>query len=490
MQNNILVQSTQHESHEPNGLCRLRLRELSEIAQISEFAWDAWLAPLQFEIENSTALIFCPQEFHIEYLPGTYGSMIQKAITDKFSEVEHFDYRVKEGQTDTANASKDPTLSLTTPLDIHAKLEVPFTQHVQLPPQVAPSWRSGILQSYTFSNFIKGSGNSAASVAAQSVAQAPGWTQYNPLVIFGSTGLGKTHLMHAIGNASHYTGSAKKIFYRTAEQMLEECVQFMRQNKSTHFLRLYQDADILLVDDIQFLTRGANTQDLFCQLFLQLMALNKQVVICCDRPPHEISDDKGRRLHDRLLQSFQRGLVVDMSLPDSTTRYSILQQKLRDHPHFDCINSAVLEVLSQCHIQNIRELEGLLVKIFAIHDLQKRTITPELVRVLLSDSLRNTSKKLSLDTIISRVALHYNFSVEQITSSSRTHAIVLARKVAMHLCRALTDNSLHSVALKFNKDYTTVMFAIKTLMEAMKHDAELELNVLNLHETLKLSILD
>ena len=328
--------------------------------------------------------------------------------------------------------------------------------------QQQPNSRSGLNPSYVFSTFVVGKSNRLSNAASLAVAETPG-EAYNPLFIWGGVGLGKTHLMHAIGHYALDRNPNAKIAYISSEKFINEFIQSIQKNRTQEFKSKYRNMDILLIDDIQFLGNKESSQEEFFHTFNSLHTTKKQIVICSDRPPKEIQS-----IEDRLVSRFEWGLVTDIQSPDLETRIAILQKKAQlrryDIPD-DVINFLAVNIPS-----NIRELEGALNRVVACAELSSEPITEENTGEWLKDVIRKDVRgPVSVDAIQHAVAEFFSMSVDDLLSAKRTSDLALARQIAMFLCRKLTEVSLQQIGLSFRKkDHTTVLHAHRKISQMVK----------------------
>jgi len=322
--------------------------------------------------------------------------------------------------------------------------------------------RGGLNPGYLFNSFVVGKSNRLAHAASLAVAETPG-EAYNPLFIWGGVGLGKTHLMHAIGHYVLDRNPNHKVTYVSSEKFINEFIQSIKNNKTQEFKSKYRSVDILLIDDIQFLGNKGSSQEEFFHTFNQLHTSKKQIVICSDRPPKEIQS-----IEDRLVSRFEWGLVTDIQSPDLETRIAILQKKAQlrryDIPD-DVINFLAVNIPS-----NIRELEGALNRVVACAELSSEPITEENTGEWLKDVIRKDVRgPVSVDAIQHAVAEFFSMSVDDLLSAKRTSDLALARQIAMFLCRKLTEVSLQQIGLSFRKkDHTTVLHAHRKISQMVK----------------------
>ena len=315
---------------------------------------------------------------------------------------------------------------------------------------------------YSFDNFVIGSSNRFSHAAAVAVAEAPA-KAYNPLFIYGGSGLGKTHLLHAIGHYAQSLYKGIRVRYVSSEEFTNDFINAIANNRAPEFQARYREIDILLIDDIQFLQGKDSTQEAFFHTFNTLHDHNKQVVVTSDLPPKQLTG-----FEDRMRSRFEWGLITDVQAPDLETRIAILRKKAASE-HID-ISEDVVEYMASKVSSNIRELEGALIRVTAFANLNKATVDMPLVQNVLKDLvLTEDTNVVSPAEIISITATFFQLSVEDLYGSSRSQTIALARQVAMYLCREMTNLSLPKIGQLFgNRDHTTVMYANKKITELMK----------------------
>lgn len=334
--------------------------------------------------------------------------------------------------------------------------------------------RNGLNPNYIFSSFVVGPSNRMAHSACLSVAESPG-IAYNPLFIWGKVGLGKTHLMHAIGHHIESIQSDMKVLYVSAEKFMNDFITSIRNNTNNEFRTRYRDLDVLMIDDVQFFSGKESTQEEFYHTFNNLHNANKQLIISSDRPPKDIQD-----VEDRLVSRFNWGLVTDIQLPDFETRVAILQKKTELKSYK--IPEEIIIFIAQNVPSNIRELEGTLNRIVASAEFNGEPITMENVSIWLKDIIRsNKAGPVSIGMIQQLVAESFGVSMEELLSHKRTAELALARQVAMYMSRSKTGESLQSISYAFNKkDHTTVLHACKKVEEIMKSDLRIRSYVDNI----------
>jgi chromosomal replication initiator protein len=347
------------------------------------------------------------------------------------------------------------------PLPENSVAEI-FAESPEPPPLNAGSIPSHLNAKYNFDNFVIGSSNRFSHAAAVAVAEAPA-KAYNPLFIYGGSGLGKTHLLHAIGHYAVSLFKGCRVRYVSSEEFTNDFINAIANNRAPQFQARYRDVDILLIDDIQFLQGKDSTQEAFFHTFNTLHDHNKQVVVTSDLPPKQLTG-----FEDRMRSRFEWGLITDVQAPDLETRIAILRKKASSE-RID-IGDDVMELMASKVSSNIRELEGALIRITAFSNLNKTPIDLQLAHTVLKDLiLTEDTNVVSPTDIITITATFYQLSIDDLYGSSRSQTIALARQVAMYLSREMTNLSLPKIGQLFgNRDHTTVMYANKKIAELMK----------------------
>jgi chromosomal replication initiator protein len=334
------------------------------------------------------------------------------------------------------------------------------TYSAQLPPK--RDWEQSRLNPrYTFDSFVIGSSNRFAHAATVAVAEAPG-KAYNPLLVYGQSGLGKTHLLHAIGHYARQIYMGMRVRYVSSEEFTNEFINSIRDDKSSTFQRRYRDVDVLLIDDIQFLEGKIQTQEEFFHTFNTLHNAQKQIVITSDRPPRQLS-----QLEDRLRNRFEWGLICDVQPPDLETRIAILSKKAAG----DRLNVPpdVLEFIASRIATNIRELEGALIRVTAFANLNRQPVDLSMAEIVLKDlGPSDAGPEITPATIMAQTAGYFGLTIDDLCGASRSRILVTARQISMYLCRELTELSLPKIGQQFgNRDHTTVMHAERKIRHLM-----------------------
>ncbi len=405
------------------------------------------------------------EEFTKSYVEST----LRDPITEALSEILDQDIRIAV----TVDASMTPPLL---PDD-----EPVLESRDRLPPRpaAAPAVEDPHLNPrYTFDTFVPGSSNRFAHAAALAVAESPGKT-YNPLFIYGDSGLGKTHLLHAIG---HYTRQIKpqtRVRYVNSEEFTNDFINSIRDDRSLTFKRTYREVDVLLIDDIQFLQGKEQTLEEFFHTFNALHNAGKHVVITSDVSPRHL---KG--IEERMRTRFEWGLMTDVQPPDLETRIAILRKKAQA----DDVQAPpdVLEYIASNITSNIRELEGALIRVTAFAALNKQQVDLSLAQVVLKDLISDDDSEITAASIIGKTAEYFGITIEEVTGTSRSRVFVTARQVAMYLCRQLTDLSLPKIGEHFGgKDHTTVMYAVKKVEDQIAQRRQMYNQVNEIHARIK-----
>jgi len=402
---------------------------------LSESAYEIWLAPLQLESWDGEVLTLTAPSETQQWLSGRFGPIIERCA----KQVLGPDSRV-----------------------VFAGAESP--RDAEHPAPVTPSG-DGLNPRYRFEQFIIGEGNRLAHAAALAVAELPGQA-YNPLFLYAPPGLGKTHLLHAIGNYVQAFGGGATVRYTTAEAFTNHFITALGSRSLDAFKHAYRGTDVLLIDDVQFLASKARTEEEFFHTFNALYETGRQLVLTCDRLPRALVS-----VEQRLRERFEAGLVADIKPPDHATRVAILRKRAA----LDAIalaDPAVLDLIADRVTDNIRSLEGALIRVVAFHSLTRRPIDRVLTAEVL-DSMYpgHRSGPPSIADVQAIVAGHFQLSVQQLTSTSRTNAISWPRQVAIHLARDLTGASLPTIGKAFGgRNHTTVLHACKRVSERLKND--------------------
>jgi chromosomal replication initiator protein len=430
------------------------------LARIPETAYFTWFTNLELtEFSEDGITIGTPNNFVLDYVSHHYKHIIQAAVQEVLGvpvavAFINLDKSCNSNYREESLNPSDPCPAPESDTVVHEPTKV--DSNLVLKP------------SYTFDDFIVGDCNQLAHAACMAVSEAPDHNNFNPLILYGGTGLGKTHLLQAIAHFILDAETAHKVVYRTSEEFTREYIEFVHKIKdSRSFYRVYKDTDVLLIDDIQFLAEKKSTQEEFHTIFNNLQQLGKQVIITSDRLPSEI---KG--LHTRLLSRFDTGLLANLQPPELETRLAILRKKQENDPNV-CITEEVLSYVADSVTSNIRELEGTLVKLSAYSSFTRMPMTVSIAKEILGDTIRNVDKPITIKKIIKRVSLEFNIPAAHLTSQTRKKNVAEPRQITMYLARQLTDNSLHTIGLAFGRDYSTVIHSLKKVENLLKENEDI-----------------
>jgi chromosomal replication initiator protein len=437
--------------------------------QLAPATWTMWfhgVRPLSYD--EGLLVLGVPNPLAADRIRSSYAGMLTDAIRDRTGESVRVDLLVdtepRELQTISlldADPFGDP-LETTGPL---SGLSAPLPAASPAAPVVGDdgSWTAGTLNArYTFDQFVIGASNRFAHAAALSVAESPG-RSYNPLFIYGPAGLGKTHLLHAIGHHVRTVFRNKRVRYVSTEAFMNEFVDAIRAKAMPTFKRRYRDLDVLLIDDIQFLERTQELQEEFFHTFNQLHGEGGQIVISSDRPPKSIAS-----LEDRLRTRFEWGLITDVQPPEFETRLAILRKKAESE-HLGGIPPEVLAFIATNISDNIRELEGALIRVAAYSSLHRAELSEEVARRVLADLLPPTTPRVvTPELILDETAKMFGWTPDELCGKSRRRPLVTARQIGMYVMRELTDLSYPRIAEAFGgRDHTTVMYAVDKVKQQM-----------------------
>lgn len=400
---------------------------------------------------EGTALIAAPNDFTKDVLETRLRSLVTAALSEQL------------GTEIRLAVTVDPSITNSAPLSFDDEPGTPPARELETRPGTGtPSTTTSegrLNEKYTFDTFVIGSSNRFAHAAAVAVAEAPA-KAYNPLFIYGGSGLGKTHLLHAIGHYARTLYKGTRVRYVSSEEFTNEFINSIRDDKSAAFQRRYRDVDILLVDDIQFLSGKVQTQEEFFHTFNTLHNANKQIVISSDLPPKQLQD-----FEDRMRSRFEWGLTTDVQPPDLETRIAILRKKSAQERLV--APPEVLEFIASKISTNIRELEGALIRVTAFASLNRQPVDLPLAELVLKDLFpSDTGPEITVAQIMTTTAAYFGVSVDDLCSTSRSRVLVTARQISMYLCRELTDLSLPKIGQAFGgRDHTTVMHADRKIRQ-------------------------
>jgi chromosomal replication initiator protein len=422
---------------------------------VPELSFTTWFLPIvPLRYEDKALLIQVPSHFFYEQLENQYADLIGKAILRITGESTRLLYQVMVSDTPVQLAPENhqPTVNKLNGIPSRPTVSGnPFEQIV--PGKLEPQLNTNL----SFGNFIGGESNMLARTAGYSIAEKPGKTIFNPLFVHGKSGVGKTHLVHAIGNAALQQNSNLRILYVSSHLFQVQYSQAYLNNTVNDFIHFYQSIDILLIDDIHELSGKTGTQNVFFHIFNHLHQNGKQLVITCDRPPKDIVG-----VDDRLLTRFKWGLTAEMEKPNYALRIAILESKIqRDGLHF---SSDVVEYIARNATENVRDLEGIVVSLMAHSVIYEKDVDLDLAKRVVSNAIKVQERQISIELIEEEVCKYFDLEPEVIHSKSKKQEISQARQIAMYLSRKYTDKSYSSIGELIGKrDHATVLHACKNV---------------------------
>jgi chromosomal replication initiator protein len=420
--------------------------------ELTEVSFNTWIkSAIPVSYNNSTIKLGVPNDFTKEILDTRYKDLLINAISLITSKKYDINFCILSEEA----------------------AEVEVKEKNDLRTSVIPSdeMSATLNPKYKFDSFVIGNSNRFAHAASLAVAESPA-KAYNPLFIYGGVGLGKTHLMHAIGHYILLNNSKAKVVYVSSEKFTNELINSIKDDKNVEFRNKYRNVDVLLIDDIQFIAGKERTQEEFFHTFNALHEANKQIILSSDRPPKEIPT-----LEDRLRSRFEWGLIADIQPPDFETRIAILKKKA-DVENLNIPNEVMVYIASKIK-SNIRELEGALIRIVAYSSLTNKEISVDLATEALKDIISNKqTKHITIELIQDVVSSYFNLRVEDFKSQRRTRNVAFPRQIAMYLSRKLTDMSLPKIGEEFGgRDHTTVIHAYEKISESLNNDESLQSTV-------------
>ncbi|MCL5031182.1 MAG: chromosomal replication initiator protein DnaA [Bacteroidetes bacterium] len=414
--------------------------------------YNTWFVPIKpIDIKNSILKVQLPSRFFWEWIDEHYNTLITKTIHEIIGPEAKLAYIITDTQTSEETDhihDEKPAVKIKIIEDTKPK----------------PEFETFLNPRYTFENFIKGEGNQLARAAAGAISDNPGGTSFNPLFVYGGVGLGKTHLIQAIGNKILQNFPDKKVIYLSADIFTIEFVEAIQTNTLNDFSLFYRKMDVLIIDDIQFLIGKEKTQDLFFQIFNTLHQSRKQIILSSDKPPKDL---KG--LDDRLISRFQWGLTADIQPPDLETRIAILKRKAEDYGM--SVLGDILEYIATNITSNIRELEGCLIKLLANASLNSKEINLDLAKKTVKEIATDRKVNITIESITKVICDYFKIDENKIRDKTRKKEIVIARQIAMYLSKELTKSSLKTIGLHFGgRDHATVIHSCTTIETLKQSD--------------------
>ena len=429
---------------------------------------ETWLKPARpIGLRGDTFHLEVPSPLFREWLLNNLLEPLEASLASVLGQTAQVAIHVRSGQQGELFPADD-TSPQSADRDAATKRRSKPASKPQAPPKSKgrPTKKSGLLQNFTFSNFVVGGGNQFAHAAARAVADHPG-NHYNPLFIYGGVGLGKTHLINAIGHESLVRQGRSGVFYLSSESFTNELISHIRRDRMDDFKNKFRQADVLIVDDVQFMSGRERTQEEFFHTFNTLHESHKQIVITSDKFPNEIQG-----LEERLRNRFESGLITDIQPPDLETRVAILQKKAQARKIQ--ISSEVALFIASNVTANVRELEGGLNRLGALSSMNATPITVDFARQVLHNLVKEKGPKVTIEMVQQAIAKYFGIRVNDLISKKRTKPVAFPRQVSMYLCRKLANASYPTIGIRFGgKDHTTALYACNTIEKRLKHDGEL-----------------
>lgn len=454
---------------------------------VGDQSFKTWFSPIiPVKLDNGVLTIQVPSQFFYEWLEEHYVHLLRRAIDNELGVEGRLEYSV----------IVDTGTEVNKPLTINLPTNKPFVKNGLSNSNGKPVedfrspfsvksieehyLQSNLNKEYTFDTYIEGDCNRLARSAGLAVANKPGITSFNPLMIYGGVGLGKTHLVQAIGNEIKQRTSDKFVLYVSSEKFTNQFIDAMKSNNIQDFSNFYLQVDILIIDDVQFLAGKEKTQEMFFHIFNHLHQSGKQIIMTSDCPPRSL---KG--LQERLLSRFKWGLTADLQQPDFETRIAIIQKKMEA----DGINipQNVIEYLAYSVDTNIRELEGVLISLIAHASLTRREIDLELAKQTLRNIVQDIDTEVSMDFIQKTISEYFHVSLEDMKGKTRKKEIVNARQIAMYFAKEYTNHSLKAIGYHFGgRDHSTVIHAVQTVNDTMEVDNRFQSTIEDIKKKLKM----
>ena len=453
-------------------------------------SFKTWFEPIvPLKSERNILTIQVPSQFFYEFIEEHFVDILKKTLRNEMGNGARLEYSIV--MEDAYNNSKPYTIKLPTkeqdrvknnpvsmPIDLNRNtiknpFIIPGLKKVKVDSQLNPN--------YSFEYFIEGDCNRLARSAGFAVANKPGGTAFNPLLIYGGVGLGKTHLAHAIGLEIKNNCPEKTVLYVSSEKFTHQFVDSIRNSSHNDFIHFYQMMDVLILDDVQFFAGKEKTQDVFFHIFNHLHQTGKQLILTSDKPPVELQG-----MEQRLLSRFKWGLSADLQTPELETRIAILKNKIYQEG-IEELPEEVIEYLACSITTNIRELEGALISLIAQSSLNKKAITLELAKQMIDKFVKNTAKEISIDYIQKVVSEYFELPIELMQSKTRKREVVQARQIAMYFAKSLTKASLANIGYHCGrKDHATVLHACRTVNNLIDTDKHFRSYISELDEKMKI----
>ncbi|MGB3589546.1 MAG: chromosomal replication initiator protein DnaA [Tunicatimonas sp.] len=453
---------------------------------VGEQAFNTWFAPIKpLRLANKTLTIQVPSQFFYEWLEEHFVYVLRKAIDAEIGLDGQLEYSVVVDNGDQKNkpvAIKLPTAPKKENKRNNSRYQAPATDYkgpFSFPEMESLKVETNLNDKYSFDTYIEGDCNRLARSAGFAVAQSPGSTSFNPLMVYGRVGLGKTHLVQAIGNEIKRKQGHQFVVYVSSEKFTSQFIEALKNNNVQKFTNFYLQVDALILDDVQFLAGKEKTQEIFFHIFNHLQQSGKQIIMTSDCPPRDLHG-----LTERLLSRFKWGLTADLQTPDFETRIAIIERKLQAEGV--SLPYDVVEYLAYNVDTNIRELEGILISLMAHASLDKQEISLALAKDILRNIIQNSVPEVDIDLIIKTVSRHYNVTLPDLKSKTRKKEVVVPRQIAMYFSKEYTQHSLKAIGYHFGgRDHATVIHACRAVQEHIKTSADFSLEIKGLQKQLQ-----
>lgn len=449
---------------------------------VNEQSFSTWFKPINpVKLEGTILTIQVPSQFFYEWLEDNYVQVLKLAIKTTLGQSGKLEYAVV---VDKGNSSNQPYV-VSYPQGIAGAKKAQPEEQNKTPFEMQSLnaealTNSNLNPTYTFTTYIEGDCNRLARSAGFAVATKPGITSFNPLMVYGGVGLGKTHLVQAIGNEIKNGPEDKFVLYVSSEKFVNQFMDSIKDGNVKSFTNFYMQVDVLIIDDIQFLAGKDRTQEMFFHIFNHLHQSKKQIIMTSDCPPRDL---KG--LEERLLSRFKWGLTADLQMPDFETRVVIIRRKMESEGIV--IPDDVVEYLAYTVDTNVRELEGILISLIAHASLNRVEISLELGKTVMKNIIKDIETEVGIDFIQKSVSEYYGISIEDLKAKTRKKEIVIARQVSMYFCKEFTNHSLKSIGYHFGgRDHSTVIHAITTVNDIMETDSSFRNTVNELKKKFKM----